>query len=92
MIWLKKSFDVGMYSNIYRLISFKLGMMIENSKIYSLISVRLTFTFILGHSTIRNQKMLCRFSQKFAVGLDEIQYSAKTCWFVEADAKFILHK
>ena len=32
------------------------------------------------------------FSRNIAVDLDEIQYVATTCWFVEAHAKFILHQ
>ena len=30
----KKCFNIGLYSDNYRLVSFKLGMMIETSKLY----------------------------------------------------------
>ena len=36
-------FNVGLYSHIYKLISFKLGMMIEITKLYILISVWMTW-------------------------------------------------
>ena len=32
------------------------------------------------------------FHINFGVDLDEIQYVATTCWFVEVHAEFILHK
>ena len=32
------------------------------------------------------------FVRNFVVDVDEIQYVATTCWFVEAHAKFILYK
>ena len=35
----EKNFNVGLYSDIYRPISFKLGMMIETTKLYILISI-----------------------------------------------------
>ena len=44
---------------------FKLGMMIKTTKLYILISVWITLTFIHGHSCIRNQKLWCPFSWKF---------------------------
>ena len=44
----KKKITIGMQSEIYWLISFKLGIMIDTStsKLYSLIQVRLSVTFI----------------------------------------------
>ena len=42
MISIKASFYIGLYSDIYRPISFKHGMMIETTKFFILISVRLT--------------------------------------------------
>ena len=38
------------------------------------------------------KKIGVHFPRNFAVNLDEIQYVATTCWFIEAHAKFILHK
>ena len=32
------------------------------------------------------------FLSDLSIDLDEIQYVATACWFVEAGAKFILHK
>ena len=60
----KKHFKIGLYSDIYIPISFKLGMMIRISKLYILVSVWMSLTFIQGHSCMRNQKLVCPFSQK----------------------------
>ena len=86
-----KKVNVGLYSDNYRSICFKLCVMIEITKLSIFISVWMTLTFIQCHTYIRNQKLWCPFSHK-SINLDEIQYVATTCWFVEAHAKFILHK
>ena len=66
MILFKKNFNFGLYSHICSQISFKLDMMIKTTKLYILISVWMTLTFIQGHSCIRNKKKLwCPFSCKF---------------------------
>ena len=44
-----------MYSHSYRLISAKFVMMIETTMLYIFISVWMTFTFIQGHSCMRNK-------------------------------------
>ena len=54
----RENFDIGLYSDIYRPISFKLGMMIEITKIYICVSVWMTLTFIQGHSCMKNRKTL----------------------------------
>ena len=41
---------VGLHSNINTPISFKFGVMIDTTKLYRLIPVWMTLTFILGHS------------------------------------------
>ena len=50
----KRNFNVGLYSEI----SFILGMVIKSTKLYILVSVWMTLTFIQGHSCIRNKKIL----------------------------------
>ena len=60
-----KPIRVGLYSNIYRPISFKLSIMIKIIELYILISVWMTLTFIQDHSCIGNQKLWCAFSHKF---------------------------
>ena len=95
MISIKKkqnNFNLYLHSDIYRSICFKLCMMVETTKLYILISVWMTLTVIRGHCCIGNQKLRCPFSRKLKIDLDEIQSVATTCWFVEAHAKFILHK
>ena len=61
----KTNLNIGLYSDIYRLISFKFGLMIKTTKLYILILVSMTLTFIQGHSGIRNKKLWCPFSHKF---------------------------
>ena len=51
-----ESFNVGLYSDIYRSVSFRLGMVIETTKVYVLISVWMIFTFIQGNSCIKKKK------------------------------------
>ena len=41
-----KPFNIGLYSDIYRLISYSLGKMIEVTKLYILILFRITLTII----------------------------------------------
>ena len=83
----KTTFSIDLYSDIYRLIS----LIVETTKLYISVSVWMTLTFIQGHSCMRNEKLWHPFSSKF-IDLDEIQCVGTTCWFVEAHAKFILHK
>ena len=60
----RKKINVFLYSDIYGSVSFRLGLMIKITKLYILISVWMTLTFIQGHSCMNNQKILCPFSQK----------------------------
>ena len=57
-------------------------MMIKTTKLYILISVWVTLTVIQGHSCIRNN-LGVHFFANLSIDLDEIQYVATTCWFVE---------
>ena len=88
----QKKLNVGVYSDIYRPISFKLFMMIRTINPYILISVWMTLTFIQGNSCIRKKKLGVHFLANTFIDLNEIQYVATTCWFVGARAKCILHK
>ena len=60
-IYLKKKesekVDAGMCSDVCRLISNKLVMMVDSTKLYSLVTltVKVTLTFIQGHSCTRKQ-------------------------------------
>ena len=54
MISFKKTFNIGLFSDIYRPFSLKLGMIMK-TKLYILISVWMTLTIIQGHGCIRNQ-------------------------------------
>ena len=66
-------FNIGLYSGIYRLISFKLGIMIESTKLYILDdhdriqSFKVTVVW-----AIRNFSML--YLRKFAIHVDDIEY------------------
>ena len=56
----QKHSNVGMQSDVYKWIRFKLGMMIDAIVLYILILVVLTLT--LSHRSVRKQKFLCQFS------------------------------
>ena len=60
--FINKNINIVLYSNIYRPISLKLGMMIETTKLYILISVWMALTFVQGHNCMRNQNLGCLFS------------------------------
>ena len=60
----EKTFDNGLYSDIYRLVSFKHGLMVKITKFCILISLWMTLTLIQGHSCMRTQTLWCPFSRK----------------------------
>ena len=85
----KRSLNVGLYSDIYRLVTFTLDMMIENTNdtIYHMIvettNSMIMETFIQGHIYTRNQNSRANFSRKFLnIDLDEIQYVVSTCYLL----------
>ena len=63
------AFIMGLYSNMYRPISLKLGVMIETTKFYILISVWMTVTVIQGHSCVWGDgdvvSIYCTFKYQF---------------------------
>ena len=61
--------NIGLGSDIDVLFSFKLGMVIDITKLYSLIPVWMTLTFIQGRSWLRKQNLVCSFSRKFFIRL-----------------------
>ena len=56
-----ENFGIDLYSDIYRMISLKLDMMIETTKLYIFIRVWMTLTFIQGLGCMRNQSLWCPF-------------------------------
>ena len=85
-----KACNNGLYSDIYRPVSFRLRLMIETTKLYILISVLVALTIIQGHICMRIKKKLnAPFIANLGIGLDEIWYVAITCWSVEAHDKFV---
>ena len=88
--FIKNVFNIGLYADIYGLISFRLAMMIGTTKFYTLICLG-DLDLIQGHSCIGNQNFCVHFLRNFAANIDEIQWVANICWFVEAHAKFIVH-
>ena len=78
-----KTFGFCLYWDIYRPISFKLGVMIGTAKLYILVSVWMALTFIQCHSCMRNQKLRCPFSRKFKprFGLNSVCcHNLLVCW------------
>ena len=56
-----KKYTISLHLDIYRLISFKFGMMIKTTKLYISISVSIILIFIQGHNCIRNKKIWGRY-------------------------------
>ena len=72
---------VCLYWDIYRSISFTLGLMIETIKFYILISVWMTLTFIHGHSCIRNNNLIIRCTFKCRFRWKSVCcHSLLVCW------------
>ena len=91
----EKKIMVGLYSNIYKPIYFKLGMLTETTKSYILISVWITLTFIQVHSFMWKQKLLCPLSQKSRRGFGwnsvcchNLLVCWSLCWIYFAQAVF----
>ena len=63
----QKTWSFDLYSDIYRLISFKFSMAIETTKLYILILVWMTLTFSQGHSCRRNWKCQHPFSCSLSI-------------------------
>ena len=63
---MEEEISVGLCSDIYRAISYKLSMMIDTTELYCLIPVWMTWIFIQGHCCMRKQKLLHSFSLQFS--------------------------
>ena len=61
----KKTSDVDLLSDIYRLISFKLGVIMDTTTLYDMIAVLMTLIFIQHLNYMRKQKLLCIFLTNF---------------------------
>ena len=48
-----------------RIFTAKIGMVIDTTVFYQFVPLRMTLTFIQGHSGARNQKLVLSFSHKF---------------------------
>ena len=64
-------------------------MMIETIKLYILISVWVTLTFIQVTVVLEIKTIGFHFLMNFFADLDEIHHVATTCWSVDAHAKFM---
>ena len=65
--------------------------MIETTELNILLPVWMTLTFMVT-AVWEINNFGVQFLTNLDINLDEIQYVATACWFVEAHAKFILHK
>ena len=88
--FLKKNFSIGLYSDIYRPISFSRGMLIETTTLYILIPL---WCLDLNSSSnlYEKAKLLCPFSRKFLNQFGWISVCCRSllvCW---SCAEFILH-
>ena len=85
-----KKFNMAWHSDIYRPISFECLTMVETTDLHMFIPVRMTLAFIQGHSCMRNLRNFCtHVLANVSIDLNEILYSATTCWFIEAHANCI---
>ena len=75
---------------MYSTISFELSMMMMTTELYSLIHLEILDVHAWSQFYMTSKTLVSIFSQ--SIDLNEIQFVATTCWFVEADAKFIWHK
>ena len=87
---LLKRFNIFLCLDICRLISFRLGIVIESIKLYILNPVLRTLTFIQVYSCMRDYYFCAHFLMNFSVDLDDIHFVTATFWSVEAHTKFIL--
>ena len=102
LMW--KNLSTGLYSDIYGPISLILNMMIETTKLdvscffcfFCLFFLIYQFGWpwvafkVTGAWEIKNFGI--HFLTNSSINLDEHQYFATTCWFVEGNAKCILRK
>ena len=58
------TFHVGLHLDIYELVWFILGIMIDATELYSLIPVEVILTFIQGHMDAKRQKLMQQLSNK----------------------------
>ena len=62
-----KNNDAGMHSDVYKSISFLLGMMVDIIVLYILTLIYLTLIFIQGYRSVRKQKILHQWSQSLSI-------------------------
>ena len=84
----KKICSIGLYLDVYRLISLKLGV-VTDTTLCSLIPVCVDVTFIRGHSYVRKQNFYAHFHANFPISLYEIRYAAIACGHVKLALNFV---
>ena len=82
----KQNFYVGLYSDVYRPISFKLGLIIETTKLYILVSALMSLTSTQVTVVLEMKDFGINFLANSSIDLNEIQYGATACLFVKAHA------
>ena len=60
-----------------------LGILIESSKLYSLILVKVASTLDQGHRDSKKQPLVLQLFSKFSEDFDENQCVVETCWYDE---------
>ena len=88
---------VGMHSNFYWLISFKLDLMIEATKLHILTQFGwpwplFKLAFVWEIQEIKEENFSTHLLWNSSVNFDEMNCAATTYWFVECHAKLFLHK
>ena len=81
------SLNIGLCSDIYIQISFKLGMMIEITKLYILIWVGWPWPSLNVTVAWAIKNFGVYFVTNVGIDFHEIQYATVTCWLVEGCLK-----
>ena len=77
------------HSSVYEPVWFKLALMIGTIELFIIVvlSVSLTLTLLQSLRDVRQKKQK-KYLTKFSVALDEIWYTAESCWFDEPPVRF----
>ena len=89
----KNNFNIGLHSDIYRLISFISNLVWWWRSLGSAFWCELEWPWSSFKVTaVRQINNFSVHFSNFTVNFHENQYIAATCWFVEGPIKFLLHK
>ena len=74
---MSKNFHVGMHSDVYKWIRFKLDLMIDTIVLYTLMLVFLILILIQGHKSVRKQNVCTNYLTKLSIDLNGIWHTVR---------------